>query len=148
MSRHRKLQQKPKVNKMKNIKEQSEQLAQKQSWLRKGVREWLESWKHATADELDNTNIEYLELITIHDPMGPFDAYYLRRGDDEIYKVDGETYNFTGFDGYSIVADHLDIKQLRKIMSNLPEQLDGYASRLESENQRVDKLRKMLGNLM
>ena len=126
---------------MKNLKEQLEALQEKQTWLRKGLKDWLEIWAENTL-ELEG---EYLSVCGISDYMAVDTDYYIVPGSSELYTGYYQAVNHQGTDGLDIVEiDSLDIQDARLIAQHIPKRISQYSKTIQSDIQKIDELMKAL----
>ena len=126
---------------MKNLINQLEALQEKQTWLRKGLKDWLEIWAKNTL-ELEG---EYLAICGLSDYMAVDTDYYIVPGSSELYTGYYQVVSHQGADGLDIIGiDDLDINDVRLIVQHIPKRIVQYAKTIQSDINRIDELIKAL----
>lgn len=123
------------------------QLAEKGSWIRKGVQKWLELWEEATSTTLDDSKLERVVITTIDEASehGHSRVYYLQRGYAYIYRLWDDEWNFQDWDKESATdIGSIDMRKLRTIINGLAPTVEKYAQQIESETAEYNKLAPLL----
>ena len=126
---------------MKNLISQLEALQEKQTWLRKGLKDWLEIWAENTL-EIEG---EYLAICGLSDYMAVDIDYYIVPGSSELYTGCCQAVSHQGTDSLDIISiDSLDINNVRLIVQHIPKRIVQYANTIQSDIKKIDDMMKAL----
>ena len=116
------------VNKMKDLKNKLEKLQEKQTWLRKGLKEWLQLWKENTI-EIEG---EFFYICKYGDYMAVDHYYYIEPGNSSIYGGYCEFVEYEGFDDkLSKDVDDIEISDIKSIIAALPKRVQDFSKRVD-----------------
>jgi len=126
---------------MNELKNQLKALQEKQTWLRKGLKDWLKIWAENTPD----VEGEYLSVCDISDYMAVDTDYYIVPGSSELYTGYYQVVSHQGADGLDIEdVDSLDIQDVRLIVKHIPKRVEQYVNTIQSDIQKMDDMIKAL----
>ena len=126
---------------MENLKEQLKALQEKQTWIRKGLKDWLEIW----AENTPEVEGEYLSVCGLSGYMAVDTDYYIVPGSSELYTGYYQAVSHQGTDGLDCVdIDSLDIQDVRLIVQHIPKRVNQYVNTIQSDIKKIDELIKAL----
>lgn len=133
---------------IKKIEELAVELKDKRSWVEKGFESFLDKWSRETSGLQHDSRLDvvvFSERENDHDETSY--QYCLVAGNNYLQKLDPVDFRYNRKTKAVYIHNcDIDMANLRKIISSLPERLSGYAKRLESVGKEYDGVLAILGH--
>ena len=137
---------------MEQLKEQSKQLANKQSHVRKSFQKWLDRFADATDIVLNDENLEYLAVGGFTEQPRGTNQLLLRRGTNTLYYI--SSFDFQHVHSvenalYESVQTEVDIEEcdmqfIRSALKNIPAALNQHIEDMQEAEKKFDELLKLI----
>lgn len=133
-----------KKDNLNSLKEKVEKLQQKQSWVRKGLKEVLKEWAEVTKD-INDKDLKLLFLTTIEET-----TFFLKTGDAKVFnEFEGVMKKHFRNSGkyeyvYHDIYHEYDFVVIRKILNSLKKNLERFEKRLDDKNKECEKFKQLL----
>lgn len=120
-------------------------LENKETWIRKNLKEFLEMWAEVTEDLPKDETIKHHKVAETHPRNDYGHSYGLKAGKNYIVRKK----NPEGVNKYSKKKlKWLDISEVHKIVDNLPEELERFYNRLDKRDEEYEEAQEKLENLL
>lgn len=121
-------------------------LENKETWVRKNLREFLEMWAEVTEDLPDDPKIEYHEVAKTN-PVDDYGySYALAVKKDYIVSRENRYNSNKNYSKQKI--KWMDMGQVHKIVDNLPQELERFYNRLGKRDEEYEEAQEKLENLL